>query len=112
MIQKRKVSSFMSFLGEAGGVHGSMIILGATIHALISGNEQSTHMLKHYFRIEESKQSLASASSFVSEIYQTVLQYLFYWLMCNKKCRRTRLLYKKTDSQLEQALDVRTLLRM
>ena len=54
VIQKRKVSSFMSFLGESGGVHGSMMILGAAMHALISGNEQSSHMLKHYFRIEES----------------------------------------------------------
>ena len=44
----------MSFLGDSGGVHGSMMILGAAIHALISGNEQSSHMLKHYFRIEES----------------------------------------------------------
>ena len=44
----------MSFLEGSGGVYGSMMIIGAVIQFLISGNEQSSYMLKHYFRIEES----------------------------------------------------------
>ena len=54
MIQSRKVSSFMAFLEDSGGVHGSMMIIGAIIHFLISGNEQSSYMLEHYLRKEES----------------------------------------------------------
>ena len=56
----------MSFLGDSDGIHDSMMIIGAIIHTLISLNEQSPYMFKDYFRIEESLQSLASASSYVS----------------------------------------------
>ena len=52
----------MSFLGDAGGIYGSVMVLGEIVHSLISVNEQSAFMLKDYFRIEENPKSNASES--------------------------------------------------
>ena len=45
----------MMFLGDAGGVYGSMILIGSVLHMLISANEQSIQLLKYYFRVIEPK---------------------------------------------------------
>ena len=56
-IHKRNVYDFMMFLGDAGGVYGSMIIIGSVLHILFSANEQSIQLLKYYFRVIEPKNS-------------------------------------------------------
>ena len=74
----------MQFLENSGGVYQSMMILGATIHSLVSGKEQSSYMLKNYFKVEESEESKASKSSYVSFLYQTIFRYLIYCFKWNR----------------------------
>ena len=40
IIHKRKVYNSMDFLGDAGGVFGSMILIGKALHYLIVSNEK------------------------------------------------------------------------
>ena len=39
-IHERQVYDFMAFLGDAGGIQGSMMLIGATIHFFLSFDEQ------------------------------------------------------------------------
>ena len=41
-LHKRQVYDVMSFLGDAGGLHDIMIIIGAIAHFLISFKEEPT----------------------------------------------------------------------
>ena len=38
-IHQRQVYDFMAFLGDAGGVHGSMMLIGAVFHFCLSKDE-------------------------------------------------------------------------
>ena len=40
IIHKRQVYNSMDFLGDAGGVFGSMMIIGQVLHYLTVSNEQ------------------------------------------------------------------------
>ena len=40
MIQKRRVYNTMDLLGDAGGVFGSMILIGSALHFLFVNNEE------------------------------------------------------------------------
>ena len=52
-IHKRQVYNFMDFLGDAGGILGSMTIIGSTLHYLFVRNEVPLMLMKHYFKINE-----------------------------------------------------------
>ena len=39
IIQFRQVYDFMGFLGDAGGIYGSMMIIGSVLHFCLSFNE-------------------------------------------------------------------------
>ena len=47
----------MMLLGDAGGVYGSFMLIGSALNMLISANEQSTQLLKYYFRVNEPKKA-------------------------------------------------------
>ena len=53
----------MTFLGDAGGVYGSLIILGKVMHTIVSGNEMSAHMLEKYFRVVENPGNESAVSN-------------------------------------------------
>ena len=42
IIHKRRVYDFMAFLGDAGGIYGSMMIIGAILNFCLTDNEQSS----------------------------------------------------------------------
>ena len=48
----------MDFLGDAGGVFGSMMIIGQALHYLIVRNEQPQKLLKNYFKVNEERPDL------------------------------------------------------
>ena len=39
-IHQRQVYDFMAFLGDAGGIYGSMMLIGAVFHFCLSFDEQ------------------------------------------------------------------------
>ena len=41
----------MAFLGDVGGIYGSMMLIGMAIHSMISSEEISSHMLSKYFKV-------------------------------------------------------------
>ena len=51
VIQQRQVYDIMAFLGDVGGIYGSMMLIGTAIHSLISSEEISSHMLSKYFKV-------------------------------------------------------------
>ena len=55
IIHKRKVYSSMDFLGDAGGVYGSMMLIGYALQYLFVSNEEPQQLLKYYFKVNEEK---------------------------------------------------------
>ena len=51
VIQQRQVYDIMAFLGDVGGIYGSMMLIGMAIHSMISSEEISSHMLSKYFKV-------------------------------------------------------------
>ena len=39
-IHQRQVYDFMAFLGDVGGIYGSMMLIGAVVHFCLSFDEQ------------------------------------------------------------------------
>ena len=41
----RRVTGFMDFLGDAGGVNGSLVLIGAVLHFFFTGKDEALHLL-------------------------------------------------------------------
>ena len=41
-IHKRRIYDTMNFLGDAGGIYGSMMFIGAVLHFFLSFSEEPT----------------------------------------------------------------------
>ena len=128
IIQNRKVYSFMNFLEDVGGIQASMMSIGIFFHFIITGNDQAQQFLKHFFRVnlDSSKQINLDSKSYLKEwqtlhmnkidtfLFGTIFRYIACLCHCSRRTHRTRIkqLLKKTEQQVEKALDVRTLFRM
>ena len=45
----------MDFLGDAGGVFGSMMLIGKAIHYFFVNNEEPQQLMKNYLKVIEKK---------------------------------------------------------
>ena len=45
----------MDFLGDAGGVFGSMMLIGQALHYLFVNNEEPQQLMQYYFKVNEEK---------------------------------------------------------
>ncbi len=52
VIQIRRVYETMDFLGDAGGIFGSMVLLGSVAHFFVSQNEQAFSFFRSHFLID------------------------------------------------------------
>ena len=104
-IHNRRVYSMMEFLGDAGGLYGSMLFIAQAIHYLVVNNDQPSQMLTHYFKTQPLK-----ISCFERLILGTRLAICY--TCCKKRLGRHGRLIEKTNQIMERGLDVRTLLRM
>ena len=137
-IHQRQVYDFMAFLGDAGGIYGSMMLIGAVFHFCLSFDEQPAQFLKHYYRVnitdkgskrkglqkiksgpathlQESKS--VKLSTYQVALHTTLMKVFLVICACfkgGKDCRKQQVLKRllsKTAEQTEQYLDVRTLIR-
>jgi hypothetical protein len=52
VVQIRRVYDTMDFLGDTGGIFGSMVLLGSALHFMLSQNEQALHFLGQHFLVD------------------------------------------------------------
>ena len=116
----------MMFLGDVGGVYGSMMLIGSVLHLLISANEKPTQLLKYYFRVngEEKKtekirinpvnhlekSKLLHLSPCQALIHNTLLS-VFYKCCPGRKLHYIKRIIGKAEDKSNQYLDIRTLMR-
>ena len=128
IIQNRKVYSFMNFLEDVGGIQASLMSIGIFFHFFITGNDQAQQLLKHFFRVNLNSSNKINFDSnselkdwqtlkmnkIDTFLFGTIFRYLICLCRCFKVTHRNRIkqLLKRTEQQVEQALDVRTLFRM
>ena len=129
VIQIRRAYDSMDFLGDAGGIFGSMVLLGSAIHYFLSQNEQALHFLKSHFFIDDQlpTQSQVENSSQTSPPLNRLSFGLFDRLLLSTCChriycclipfqsqRRNKLekYMAAADLTVDKTLDVRRLFRI
>ena len=45
----------MDFLGDAGGVFGSMVLIGQALHYFFVNNEEPQQLLTEYFKVNKKR---------------------------------------------------------
>ena len=123
----------MTFLGDVGGLFGSVWAIGIAIHYLFfSDGEDHKQYLLHYFRVSQPKNESVStkkvADSKIQWLKQMRAKYhtsclinlcsspLFRLLFCccmrvSKEYRKAQKLHRLVNERTKAALDVRSLMR-
>ena len=121
VIHSREVMGWNQFLGDAGGLYGSLMILGTVLNFLFSGNNQNLQLLDHFFFINEASYDSNSKASWLESfksgrkgvfkklVFGTILRKLPL-MSANRRLDRLKRIVKKTDDHVEKALDVRTMI--
>lgn len=125
VVFNRRVYDSLDFLGDAGGIFGSMVLLGQAFHFFISQNEQAFHFLKNHFLVDKKapKSQPTSSKSPLKRLSVSVLDqfllstFLHYFSCCLTPClnkRRKKLIkyMAAADQAVETTLDVRRLFKI
>ena len=133
-ISKRRIYSTLTFLGDVGGLFGSVWAIGVAFHYLLfSDGEDHKQYLLHYFRVSQPKDKNDISTNKVTDskvqwLKQMRAKYhtnclinvcsspLFRLLFCccmqgSKEYRKAQKLHKLVNKRTDAALDVRSLMR-
>ena len=114
----------MQFLGDAGGLHSSLLLIGYLVNYFLTGKDSSLQLLSEHFYVNtgdfEAAHPIRWFHKFTNEvtgltdslIFGTIFEKLSSFCPLSPRRKRLKRIIEDTEKHLEQALDIRTMLRM